>query len=443
MTAGKKSQVIICDYYHIFNEKVRKPFLVRTGKELEDSIIIIDEGHNLPQRLRQLLSWKLSQFSVNGAINEAKRFAPVLLNDIEGIDRALHNLTVDKEKEIDEKELVLEIDRQCHSAFLDIVDSFISMGEEIRISQKKSFIGAIGEFLRAWIDRKNNSSFIRTISTFRGRKRSYTSVYKKCLDPAIASGEVINSCHSCVMMSGTLLPLRMYANLLGFPKDTVHNQYSSPFPKENRLNVVIPTVTTRFTKRSDDEFGKFAQLISKFLRVVPGNTAVFFPSYELMSSVSSRISTDKDVLTERQGMTKAEKSELLYRLQVLSTSGAVLFGVVGGSFSEGVDYPDNMLQAVVIVGLPLEKPTLEVNALIKYYQKKFTRGWDYAYLYPAVNKALQAAGRCIRSSKDKGVVVFMDERYLWKNYRKCFPKDMPVIVSPDPQMLAKRFYSNT
>jgi DNA excision repair protein ERCC-2 len=102
-----------------------------------------------------------------------------------------------------------------------------------------------------------------------------------------------------------------------------------------------------------------------------------------------------------------------------------------------------MLQAVVIVGLPLEKPTLEVNALIKYYQKKFTRGWDYAYLYPAVNKALQAAGRCIRSSKDKGVVVFMDERYLWKNYRKCFPKDMPVIVSPDPQMLAKRFYSNT
>ncbi len=438
MAAGKKAQVIICDYYHLFNEGVRKSFLARTEKELEDSILIIDEGHNLPSRLRELLSWKLSQFSVKGAIKEAFHFAPSLVEDLEGIDRSLSNLSVEKEEKIDEKRLVNEIEKQCKPGFINLADTLIDAGEEVRIAQKRSFIGSVGEFLEAWVDRKHEENFTRILSTWKGS----TSIYKKCLDPALASGEVIASCHSCLMMSGTLLPLEMYAHLLGFPANTQLNQYNSPFPKENRLNVIVPSVTTRFTKRTEDEFGKFGRIISHFLEAIPGNSAIFFPSYELMGLTRPHIITDKQSLVEKQGMTKSEKSDLLNRLH-LSNSGAVLYGVIGGSFGEGVDYPGNLLQAVVIVGVPLEKPTLEVNALVEYYQKKFGRGWDYAYLYPAVNKALQAAGRCIRSSEDRGVVVFMDERYLYKNYRSCFPRNMPMIVSPDPHLLAKQFYSRT
>ena len=98
-------------------------------------------------------------------------------------------------------------------------------------------------------------------------------------------------------------------------------------------------------------------------------------------------------------------------------------GVISGSFGEGIDLPGDLLKGVVIVGLPLQKPDLETKALIDYFDKKFKKGWDYGYLYPAFNKCLQSAGRCIRSETDRGVIIFLDERYTWSNYARCFPPD--------------------
>jgi DNA excision repair protein ERCC-2 len=94
---------------------------------------------------------------------------------------------------------------------------------------------------------------------------------------------------------------------------------------------------------------------------------------------------------------------------------------MGGNFGEGIDLPGDYLKGVIIVGLPLQRPDLETEALIKYYDDKFKKGWDYGYLFPAFNRALQSAGRCIRSETDKGVIIFLDERYTWKNYNRCFP----------------------
>ena len=106
-----------------------------------------------------------------------------------------------------------------------------------------------------------------------------------------------------------------------------------------------------------------------------------------------------------------------------------------------MDFPGRMLDCVVVVGLPLEKPTLETEALINYYDFKFGRGWDYGYIYPAMNRALQAAGRCIRSETDRGVIVLMDDRFNWRNYRKCFPRDMKSIITEKPEMYVKKFFT--
>lgn len=100
--------------------------------------------------------------------------------------------------------------------------------------------------------------------------------------------------------------------------------------------------------------------------------------------------------------------------------------VSSGSFSEGVDFPDGMLKGVVIVGLPLQRPDLETECLIKHYDRKFGRGWDYGYVYPAMNRAMQSAGRCIRSEKDRGAVVFLDMRYAWPQYAQCLPKEWQI-----------------
>ena len=141
-------------------------------------------------------------------------------------------------------------------------------------------------------------------------------------------------------------------------------------------------------------------------------------------------------------MTPEETAALLSTFRAQRDKGAVLFAVAGGSLAEGIDYPGRDLLGVIVVGIPLAEMNMETQALIEYYEEKLGRGWYYGYIYPAISKALQAAGRCIRSEEDRGVIVFMDERYTWKNYKKAFPRDFEPIVTPDPVPYIRHFFSS-
>jgi DNA excision repair protein ERCC-2 len=137
----------------------------------------------------------------------------------------------------------------------------------------------------------------------------------------------------------------------------------------------------------------------------------------------------KTIFFEVSGLAKTEKEELLERFKSYKDTGAVLLAVSSGSFSQGIDIKDNIVKGIVVVGLPLQKPDLETKELIDYYDKKFGNGWEYGYVFPAITKCLQSAGRCIRSEKDRGVIVFLDERFAWPMYSKYFSKDMNVKIS--------------
>ena len=78
---------------------------------------------------------------------------------------------------------------------------------------------------------------------------------------------------------------------------------------------------------------------------------------------------------------------------------------------------------------------------VDYYEKKFSKGFDYGYIYPAINKCLQGAGRCIRSETDRGILVFLDERFAWGNYFRCFPADWDMVVTKNYGKLVDAFFS--
>lgn len=226
-------------------------------------------------------------------------------------------------------------------------------------------------------------------------------------------------------MSGTLLPLNMYKEILGLPKKTETLELVSPFKKENKLNLIIPKTSTKYTERNDKNFKEIATIISKITNSITGNSAIFFPSYKLRDDVYMHLNSlsKKTAFLEVPNMSTTEKSDFLNNFKKYSQIGAILLGVSGGSFSEGIDLPGDLLKCVIVVGLPLPKPDLETKTIISYYNNLFGKGWDYGYVFPAFNKTLQSAGRCIRSETDKGVIVFLDERYAWPNYYNCFPKD--------------------
>jgi DNA excision repair protein ERCC-2 len=195
--------------------------------------------------------------------------------------------------------------------------------------------------------------------------------------------------------------------------------------------MIVPETTTKFTERNPKQYQQIALAAARIVNAVPGNSAVFFPSYRFRDDVYAYFEglCRKTTFIEVPGMNKEEKTELLEKFKLYKDAGAVLLAVAAANYAEGIDLPGDLLKAVVVVGLPLQKPDLETKELIDYYDKKYAKGWDYAYIFPAITKCLQSAGRCIRSETDRGVIVFLDERFAWPKYRKCFPPDSNIIIT--------------
>ncbi|MDD5111940.1 MAG: ATP-dependent DNA helicase [Candidatus Altiarchaeota archaeon] len=446
--AGKKSNVIICDYFHVFSPKIREAFLGKLEKELEDCILIVDEAHNLPERVRKLLSVNLGDYVLKMAAKEAAVLGRKNLeSDLEDIARILkkfaRKLGEGDERFVAKDELASAIKEATKTSYDDILASLDALGDEVlKIPNRyRSYARIVYNFLDSWTG--EDIGYARILrKTDKGVILSY-----KCLDPAVSCKPVFDAAHSAVLMSGTLLPLAMYAEVLGLDKKRRREgSYASPFPPENKLGLIVTGMTTKYAKRSDLMYRKYAEAIRHAASYIPGNIAVFHPAYHIMNAIGRELvkhPLNKPLLMERKEMTKGERKELYSRLiRMKDGSGGMLMGVQAGSLSEGVDYPDNMLSAVLIIGLPLERPDLETQALIDYYDVKFQRGWDYGYTYPAMNRALQAAGRCIRSGTDKGAILLMDERYRWANYRKCLPDDYGFRVTENPQEQLEKFFNS-
>ncbi len=252
--------------------------------------------------------------------------------------------------------------------------------------------------------------------------------------------EVFDSCYASVLMSGTLSPLSMYADVLGVPAP-IMKSFKSPFDEKNRLPLIVPKTTTKFSLRSDAQFRDIAKVTSDIASRIPGCMILFFPSYAVRDKVAEYfVGFYKGLLFyERPGMSKEDKEKLRDEFASHAKSGAALLAVSAGSFGEGVDLP-GILKGVIVVGLPLDRPDVETTELIAYYDKKFGKGWEYGYILPAMTKCIQNAGRCIRTETDRGVVVFVDERYAWGRYKSCFPPDWNIQVSNNYEEEIARFF---
>ncbi|MBS3068255.1 ATP-dependent DNA helicase [Candidatus Micrarchaeota archaeon] len=440
------SNIIIADYFHIMVPRIRDVFLKKINKRIEDSIVIIDEAHNLAKRIRDHLSSTLNSFMLKRAEREMKllglenvkfdtaftRWASAMLENKRerlvsknDFDEFMLRYGVEKDPVTSGHELSMK----NHQDELVVYLENIGM-EFIEKTNKKSACLKIAKFLQNWM--------IDEIGTIRLlRKRGeYFSISKKFLDPSPATA-VLNNTYSSILMSGTLLPLEMHRDVLGLDQNrTIMRRYNSPFDRNNTVNVIAEGTTTRYSKRNFDNYSMIATGIDLVIQNSPNGVAIFFPSYIVLNAVIQLMKT-KNLLTQRERMNPREVGDLLRRF---SRDEGVLCAVQGGSLAEGIDYANNDIKTAVIVGIALEEMNLEVQALIDHYQNKFGKGWEYGYTYPAIIKALQAAGRSIRKESDKAAIVFMDERFTWRNYKTVLDDGRRFIITNEPEKYVKEFW---
>ena len=222
-----------------------------------------------------------------------------------------------------------------------------------------------------------------------------------------------------VLFSGTLKPFAFYEQLSGL-SGSLCEEVPSPFPGEHRLTLVVPQVSTLFRRR-EAETPRVADFISRVLPLRHGNYLVFFPSFDFLEKVMPLLELPAfRVLAQPRQASSAELDALLRALR--EERGIVVLAVQGGSLSEGVDLPGEALIGCVVVGPPLPPFDLERRLVKDHFERRFGNGEHYAYTFPAMAKAVQAAGRVIRSAEDRGLVAFLDGRFLEDAYAQCFPK---------------------
>jgi DNA excision repair protein ERCC-2 len=432
----KEANLIIADYSHIFDSGIRETILGTAKTKLEDSIIIVDEAHNLADRIRDMFSISLDINTLERAQKEAKSVSnfeiEFLLKDIEKEIISLgKTLSLSKnEEKIEEIEL-----QKLKKIVKPKMPEIEECGEGFMLKRRveSCAIMKVLEFLEILLMKKENV-------LNKMERKSALSLTILPLDASVFSKQVFEKAYASILMSGTLLPLQMFADLLGI-EDVKMKQYSSPFPKENKLNLFVEKTTTKYTERNQENFEEIASIINNCIPKIPGNSIIFFPSFEILETIAPLINTSRKILKQERELEQEKRTNLIHNFRSLGNSfGGVLLAVSGGSIAEGIDFPGEHLYGAIIVGLPYAKMSLESKAMIDFCQKKFKRGWEYAYNAPAINKAVQAAGRVIRTEKDKGVCVFLDKRFGEKRFEQYYPKDFEAIKTLEPEKIIEKFF---
>jgi len=479
------ADVFVGDYNHLFDDGVRDSSLKAMGLSLDDIIIVVDEAHNLPDRIRMTLEKRLTQTMIRNAQIELEEFAGTLaqaMNAPGGENLAMtHALATwafevmkasrsgfvklfeslrrkatgrDEECEVAVDDLLAVLHRACDE--VDGTAGQQSLGtptkERVvevaaRIHQLRDVLASVDVDMEAGDDgnpmepnahkvaeildcllRFGTTSALTMVFDTKGRDGRITT---HLLDPGLVSQPVFEKSAGAVLMSGTLYPPSMYANILGLPPSrTTSVAYASPFAAMRRPVLVARDVTTKYSDRSPENTNAIRQHLQALIDASPGNVAVFAPSYAMLNDIigEGHFQGVRRVMTEQREWTKQDLDQIVDTLLMEKQAGGkiLLAGVFGARLSEGVDYHSGALDAVACIGIPNSPPSVLSKALKTYAEDRFGRdlAWKYTVSQPAINAILQAMGRPIGAVGDRALIVLLDRRVTARTYTSCFPGDL-------------------
>ena len=430
--------VVIGDYNYVFSPRnTLGRFTYTLSKFNEKPNLVIDEAHNLPQRAADYYSKTLSSAVITKLalelsslpfdhVVEARALVSKIQFVISNVGRMVgfkeSRLTVSREL-FDEALPALQdlMVRRIARKAADSSDSGPGSGSDPLMA----IVNYFNDFMDA-VDYEGDE-FFHLYTRNKARDGTVDEALKVvCCDASAKLKLAHKEFEHVVAFSATIKPFDYFAQLSGLDDPELsRREYTSPFPREHRKLLIIPQVSTKYSDR-ERNFGKIAEGIARIVQVKPGNYFVFFPSFAFLGSVfeliKNKLPNSVLLLKQESEITQAKAKEIMDSLG-RTDSPTLVFAVQGGVFAEGVDYPGDMIIGAIIVGPGLPNFNFEREQIRTYYDKRYGNGFDYAYVYPAMAKVIQAAGRVIRSGDDRGLIVLMDQRFIQKQYASAMPAD--------------------
>lgn len=406
--------IVIADYNYVFDPKAH---LVRY---FEDDTykpkVLVDEAHNLISRSKEMYSCEISEADIRLLRSKLNGYKPYIRNDcnkaLEILNQyreylALKALYCETISNLDLNNILKIISNKCEQIFEEnkvindkdeIMEVYFKILDFNRISELFSY---------------NHRQIVRLIND---------NVYVKyfCLDASDFLLDIIkSSIHGIVFFSATLYPIAYHANLITAGEGK-YLELPSPFPTENLDIIINNKISTKYNDRVNS-IDNILEAIDIITQTNAGNYIVFFPSYEYLKMVANSIdNSNYEVIIQKSDLTDDDKLEIINKFKTTKNTKVGLF-VMGGVFSEGIDFIGDSLNGVIIVGVGLPMVCDENNILKDYFEEKYNQGFEYAYTYPGFTKVIQAVGRVIRSEDDKGIAILIDERFTHNRYLSLMP----------------------
>lgn len=433
------SDGIICDYNYVFDPHVYLRRFFGDGSPKERYLFLVDEAHNLLERGREMYSAVLYKEDFMALRRTVKAVEPRMEKQLEKCNKELLNLK-----------------RECEDwCVVDHIDPFVQALEHLAGTMEEYLENHDGGTIREEILNFyfEVSHFLLIYELMDEKYVMYTQFDEEGrfflklfnVDPSTNLKECFDRSVSSILFSATFLPIQYYKKLLGGEGTDYEVYASSTFDPEKKALFLAEDVTSKYTRRSDQEFYNIACYIHQIVRMRHGNYMVFFPSHSFLQRVLEVYEEHfaeedcAECLVQEERMSEEEREAFLSRfegnadcsltdvirmeIEVEEDTSLVGFCVLGGIFSEGIDLKNDRLIGALIVGTGLPQVCTEREILKQYFQEDGEDGFDYAYRYPGMNKVLQAAGRVIRTAEDVGLVALLDERFMLRSYQKLFPRE--------------------
>ena len=424
---------IICDYNYVFDPNASLRRFFGEGVK-EDCIFLIDEAHNLVERGREMYTASIYKEDFLRIKKIVRYEDEKLVTRLEACNKQL-----------------LALKRECED--YQILDSVSNVYLKVL-----NLMTQLEHFLEENKERSGNDEMRNEVLEFYFRIRMFVDTYERldenyiiyseieqdgkfklclyCVNPAANLQSCLEKGAATIFFSATLLPIRYYKKLLSVEKDDYAIYANSPFDSSNRLLLMGEDVSTKYTRRDASMYQRYARYILQVAESRTGNYMVFFPSYRFMEETYEffieqveETGSAVDYVMQSQYMSEEAREAFLENFEETKKSSFIGFCVMGGIFSEGIDLTDDKLIGAMIIGTGLPQVCKEREILKYYFDTHGERGFDYAYLYPGMNKVLQSAGRVIRTDMDRGVILLLDDRFGDRRYRESFPREWDNIKS--------------
>jgi DNA excision repair protein ERCC-2 len=436
--------LVVCNYHHLLDSAIRRQFFRWLDRDPSEVIAVFDEAHNIESAARDHATRTLSERTLSGALDEcrdvedprADAAADVLepfrdalvatyedafgFGEREAVGESWEDVAVDNDEGRDDLTLAF-LDRYAGPGFESDLEAALELGADLEEryeeayregetdTRRESSTLEAARFVETYLDEGDDTGQYPIVAVRRdaGTGEVYGRAELYACIPRDVTRSLLGDVHASVLMSATLRPFEVTADVLGMD-DPATMAFGLSFPEENRRTFAVDAPPLFSSARDDPEVqAVVTEALQDAIAYTPGNTLAFFPSYAEAERYAG--SLDREVYLDEPGTRVQDLKE-----SFVADSDAALFTSLWGTLTEGVSFDGDDARSVVVIGVPYPHLDDRAEAVQDAYDAAFDApdaGWEYAVEVPTVRKTRQALGRALRSPTEVGTRILIDRRY--------------------------------